>query len=121
MRIEVVRVEIQPITKRNGVEKGYQTIGNPVHSCLTPDGVRHRGEGCVYDAARHMIAHGTDPKTPLRVYRDGQKILTGTVHAFARVTWGGSQVDPQTRVWRPNPMAGPLPPALAAWYETLRA
>lgn len=112
MKIEVLRFHMAPITKRNS----NGVVGTPVHTCITPDGVRHSGNGCIYDAARHMIAKGTDPKTPLRVYKDKQKILSGSLDAFARLAWKGGNADPFSRLWRPNPLAGPMPPALAAWF-----
>lgn len=110
MKIEVVRVEHLP--------PAHASIETVTERCRTPDGVVHTGPACIHKAARHLIAHGVAPKTRMRTIRDGKTILTGTVDAFALVTWGGATRDPFHRPWQPRPEEV-LPPALATWYEGL--
>lgn len=108
MKIEIIRVVCLPPSKTS--------VSTVLERCQTPDGVVHTGPSCVYKAARHLIAHGVAPKTRMRTVRGGKTILTGTVEAFARLTWGGATRDPFHRPWVPLPQEV-LPPALAKWYE----
>jgi hypothetical protein len=87
-------------------------------SCTTPDGVTHTGPGCCGAAARHLISHGTSPNVRLRFMRGDRVSLSGTVDAFARQSWAGSDKDPGMRKWRPDPRF-PLPPKLASWWKEI--
>jgi hypothetical protein len=85
---------------------------------VCPDGTVHTGNGSLYRAARHLISTGAHPLDVIQARREEMLCLHGTVTAFARLTWGGSDKDPRPAPWRP--MAGvEVPPALAAWYGTL--
>lgn len=111
MKIEIVRVEHLP--------PSHQSISTVNERCRTPDGVVHVGPACVGKAARHLIAHGVAPKTRMRTTRDGKTVLSGTVEAFAKQTWGGATRDPLPRVWAPHPDEV-MPPKLEAWYSQAR-
>jgi hypothetical protein len=108
MKITIVRVAILP-----------PAVPSPsvrTERCETSDGELHTGPGGLYKAARHLISTGVSPKARMRVTRDGKVVLSGTVDAFARRTWGGDTRDPDSRPWVPYP-GDVLPPALAAWWQ----
>jgi len=81
------------------------------------DGEIFSGPGCIYDAARHLIAEGAPPSANLRVLRGDSVVLTGTIEAFALQMWGGAGRDPYSRPWRPSPWTQ-MPPLLAKWWES---
>lgn len=107
------------MSKMSAIVQILRTTGG-TERCTTSDGVVHSGASCVHKAARHLISQGHSPTKKLQVLRDDKVVLSGTIHAFAVVTWGGDSKDPLLVNWRPFSGDTP-PPRLAAWHAKVVA
>jgi hypothetical protein len=67
------------------------------------------------DCARALIGAGVEPGEMLVFSRNGVPAPRGPVEAFAGRAWGGADVDPQFRRWRPHPQ-GTYPDLLPQWH-----